>query len=457
MSGTAPEDWGDLMDLDAKLDVDLVAVQAEDIVTCLLTLTAPIPDGLDSRPGECLIAVVDRSGSMRGGRIESVRIALHSLVDRLKPQDTFGVVVFDDQALVHVPARRIDQHDIGVVHQLIETIHVTGTTDLSAGYLLGLSEARRHVGATGAAVVLLSDGRANRGITSAVKLGELAATSRTERITTTTIGIGNGYDETILSEIATQGSGSHRFALTDDDAIAVVSEEAGDLLNKAIVNAVLRIRPHDAALLQRIATFQNLPRWQETDADGNPEIVIALGDLYAGEQREVLLRIDVPALDSLGLHHLADLRIGYVAMPDLIEQAVTWPLAVNVVPGDQAAGRIPNPTVTTARLLAETTQAKRDAADSLTTGKSDEAIKRLEDQGALLRERIEALDPADPATTQARDRLIEEREQLDKLVRGVKEREARASRKSLMEDYTMESTGKADYARRSRSRDKRDF
>ena len=57
------------MDLNAQLDVDLVAVQAEDVVTCLLTLTAPISDGVESRPGECLIAVVDRSGSMRDGRI----------------------------------------------------------------------------------------------------------------------------------------------------------------------------------------------------------------------------------------------------------------------------------------------------------------------------------------------------------------------------------------------------
>ena len=445
------------MDLNAQLDVDLVAVQAEDVVTCLLTLTAPIPEDVESRPGECLIAVVDRSGSMSGGRLAAVRTALHSLVDRLKPQDTLGVVAFDDQAVVQVPARRLNQHDNGVVHQLIEAIQVGGTTDLSAGYLLGLSEARRHMSATGAAVVLLSDGHVNRGITQADQLGELAANSRNEQITTTTIGIGDGYDETILSEIATQGSGSHRFALTDDDAIAVVSEEAGDLLNKAIVNAVLRIRPHDTKLLQRIATFQNLPRWMETDADGNSEIVIALGDLYAGEQREVLLRVEVPALDSLGLHHLADLHIGYVALPDLIEQTITWPLAVNVVPGDEAAGRIPDPTVTTARLLAETTQAKRDAAESLTTGKSDEAVKRLEDQGEILRERIDGLDPADHSTQALRDRLVEEREQLDKLVRGVKEREAHASRKSLMEDYTMESTGKTDLSRRTRSRDKRDF
>lgn len=83
---------------------------------------------------------------MRDGHIASVRTAMHSLVDRLKPQEAFGVAVFEDQALVHVPARRMRQHDTQVVRQLIEAIEVGGTKDLSAGYLLGLSEARCHVG-----------------------------------------------------------------------------------------------------------------------------------------------------------------------------------------------------------------------------------------------------------------------------------------------------------------------
>ena len=39
----------------------------------------------------------------------------------------------------------------------------------------------------------------------------------------------------------------------------------------------------------------------------------------------------------------------------------------------------------------------------------------------------------------------------------IEERETHASRKSLMEDNTMEATGEADYARGMRSRDKRDF
>ena len=38
---------------------------------------------------------------------------------------------------------------------------------------------------------------------------------------------------------------------------------------------------------------------------------------------------------------------------------------VNVVPGDEAAGRVPNATVTSAHLLAETIKVKREASQAL--------------------------------------------------------------------------------------------
>ena len=79
------------MQFTAQLDVDVVALEAEDEVTCLVSLTAPVPVEVADRPGETLIAVFDRSGSMSGGPIEAARTALHQLVDRLKSQEACGL------------------------------------------------------------------------------------------------------------------------------------------------------------------------------------------------------------------------------------------------------------------------------------------------------------------------------------------------------------------------------
>ncbi len=445
------------MQLNAMLDVDVLALQRDDEVTCLLGFDAPVPADLADRPGESLVVVVDRSGSMQGEPLAAVRASLHALVDRMKPQDSLGVVAFDDRAEVAVPTRAMADHHLPMVHGLIESIGAGGSTDLAGGFLLGLAQARRHRGATGATVLLLSDGHANAGITDPITVGQLAAQARTERITTGTVGIGTGYDETLLAELATQGSGSHRFAYTPDDAAAVVAEEAGDLLSKAIVNAFVRVKPTDPALLERIGTLHDVPRWVEADETGDEVLVIPLGDLYAGERRELLVHFTVPAIASLGHHQLATFTIDYVTLPDLVSQTITWPMAVNVVPGDEVTGRVPNPTVTTARLLAEATQAKKQANEALERGDVEGAGRIMDSRADALRRAASSIQPTVPNAAELRGRLSEEEAQARKLARSARERDAMTARKSFTEDIAMESRGRNDQIRRNRTRGKRDF
>jgi len=449
------------LDVHAQLDVDVLALQQDDTVTCLLTFDAPVPDDADTRPGETVVVVVDRSGSMSGAPLEAVRASLHALVDRMKPQDSFGVVTFDSTAHVAVPCRPISDHHVPTIHDLIEGIHPGGTTDLSAGYLLGLSEARRHLGATGASVLLLSDGHANAGITDPAALGSVARTAHggggDTAIVTTTIGIGSGYDESLLEAIAVAGSGTHRFAFSPDDAAAVLAEEAGDLLSKSIVNTFVRIRPSSPSLLAGIGTLHDVPRWVETDESGAEVVVIPLGDLYAGEQRELLVQFAVPAVSSLGLMTLATLTFDCVALPAFEAQSITWPVSVNVVPGDEAAGRVPHPTVTVARLLAETARVKKDASDALLQGDGARAATSMDAQAGRLRAAASSVPDSAPNADLLRRRLAEEETQAAKLARSARERDAMTSRKSFVEDVSFQMRGRNDEQRMRRARGRRAF
>jgi Ca-activated chloride channel family protein len=56
---------------------------------------------------------------------------------------------------------------------------------------------------------------------------------------------------------------------------------------------------------------------------------------------------------------------------------VTVPVHVNVVPGDQAAGRVPDPVVRTELVYLRAQQAKRRASNLLTNGESDAALKEI--------------------------------------------------------------------------------
>jgi hypothetical protein len=83
-----------------------------------------------------------RSRSARGPVPDPLRTrtALLSLVDRLEPTDNLGVVAFDDEATLVVPAGPLS--DKAAVKAAIAAVRRGGRTDLSAGYLRGLQEAR---------------------------------------------------------------------------------------------------------------------------------------------------------------------------------------------------------------------------------------------------------------------------------------------------------------------------
>lgn len=437
------------MKINAQLDMDVVALESEDTVTCLLTLDAPMPDGITERPAEALVVVLDRSGSMAGPELAAAKAALHSLVDVLLPQDRFGLVTFDSQARITIPTRAMSDHHRPTVHGLIENIEAGSTTDLGAGYLLGLGEARRHRTDTGASVMVLSDGYANQGTTDAPTLAQLATKSRDKNITTVTIGLGENYDDSLLEAMAAAGSGSHRFASTPDDATAIVAEEAGDLLTKAIVNTFVRIRPQDPIGIDAIGTLHDVSRWVEKDASGQPTVVIPLGDIYAGEQRELLIQFQVPSLDQLGSHELALLTIEFVTLPNFEAGEVRWPLTVGVVDPQERDRHTPEPTVRVAALLADVVAKKRHAVEALHRGDTQEAESALRDGVEDLRRQSERLTNVPEGL---RNRLDEEESHMRALQQQAREQGVEYSRRRLREDVSLNARGRADEVRRQRAR-----
>jgi Ca-activated chloride channel family protein len=75
----------------------------------------------------------------------------------------------------------------------------------------------------------------------------------------------------------------------------------------------------------------------------------------------------------MGLAQISELEIRYVTLPGLEEQTATITVHVNVVPGDQAAGRIPDPKVRSELVFQQVQDAKRKAADALRDGVPDAA------------------------------------------------------------------------------------
>lgn len=355
------------MHLNAHLDVDVIAVEIDDQVSVMIELSAPTaPD--DDRVPSTLQVVLDRSGSMRYDRLDGAKAALAGLVDRLDPRDRFGLVVFDRTVEVTVPAAPLT--DKAAVKRAIAGVQAHGSTDLSGGYLRGLQEARRVAGATGATVLLISDGHANAGVTDPEVLAQVAAEAYAHGVTTSTLGFGLGYDERIMSALARGGSGNEHFAEEPDTATALIAGEVEGLLSQTAQAASLHVRL--APVAKHVLVVNDLPATAVDDG-----LMIELGSFYAGETRKLVLTFDVPAVATLGLTEVATLTFTYVELPALAQHTVTVPVHVNVVPGDHAAGRVPDPMVRTELVYLRAQQAKRRASTLLNDGDTQGALTEI--------------------------------------------------------------------------------
>ena len=102
-----------------------------------------------------------------------------------------------------------------------------GNTNLSEGWFQAVIAATESPSRTGQAtrIVILSDGHANAGVVGASELARHAQELLARGVTTSALGIGDGYDEQLLGSIAEAGGGRLLDAEECDEIETVLAAE----------------------------------------------------------------------------------------------------------------------------------------------------------------------------------------------------------------------------------------
>jgi Ca-activated chloride channel family protein len=195
----------------------------------------------EARPPVNLTLVIDRSGSMSGEKIQHAKAAAIEAVRRLGPDDVFALVTFDHEIETLVPATRVG--DTRAIEARIRSIVARGNTAIYGGLTQGAAELRKHLEDRRYTqrLVLLSDGLANNGPSTPDDFARLGASLGREGISVSTVGLGLGYNEDLMTRLARRSDGNTYFVASSRDLVAIFNSELGDVLNVVARRVVVTV------------------------------------------------------------------------------------------------------------------------------------------------------------------------------------------------------------------------
>ena len=243
---------------------------------------ASAPVAPASRPPLNIALVLDRSGSMAEDKKFAYTLnAAREVIANLSDRDTVSLVAFNERALVLSPAGRVVNKQF-LFHRL-EEIDPEGYTDLSAGLLEGIAQVRSQA-AEGQIkqVLLLTDGKANRGVTSTAALRKTVEKARTKGVGLSTLGCGTDYNEKLLTEMADAGGGRYTYVRSPEQIPEAFKEELRGLLEVVAQNARLEVAVEQGAITKVFGQV-----WERPVSSHQ----ISIGNLRSGERGIVMLAL----------------------------------------------------------------------------------------------------------------------------------------------------------------------
>jgi len=245
-----------------------------------------------------LVLVLDTSGSMIGAPIEATRAAALRLIDRLSPGDRFAVVAFDSTARVIVPSTSVGASSRGRARKKIAELEARGTTDLTAGLQLGLQQlatGRRH--GTIDRIVLSGDGVPN----DAAAVPGLVEQTRQARATITALGLGVDYDEDLLGRLAIDTGGGFHFIAEASAVGPVFDDELVRMQQVVGRNVRVTVRTGPGVVADDVPGVDN----------GGPVRIAWMGDLAAGEVRDLIIPVSITGRRAGAAIEVADVEVAY--------------------------------------------------------------------------------------------------------------------------------------------------
>lgn len=252
-----------------------------------------------------LIVVLDRSGSMSGLKLQYARAAVRELIGELGSADRFALVTYSDNARLDIELATATPGNRASWQRGLDAIHASGATNISDGLDMGfrLVEAPR-AGARVPRIILISDGLANRGERSVASLVARARRAAQGEYALSTVGVGDDFNEQLMTAIADAGTGNYYYLQRADDLALVFAGEFAAARNTVASGLELRIDPGLGVQVLSVAGYP-------LEREGS-RVVVRPGSMASGQQRRIWVTLAAPT-ERIGDYDLGRFGLAYTA------------------------------------------------------------------------------------------------------------------------------------------------
>jgi len=252
-----------------------------------------------------LVTVLDVSGSMSGTKLALLKRAMAFVISNLSPEDRLSVVVFSSTAKRVFSLKRMTPDGQRAANRVVERLLCTGGTNIAEGLRKGAKvlEDRRQRNPV-ASIMLLSDGQDTYSLSSrGVVLFPSDEQRRSARQSTRyghvqipvhAFGFGVDHDAATMHAISEVSGGTFSFIQAESLVQDAFAQCIGGLLSVVVQDVRVTV---SACAGTKLKSF-HAGSYETCVAEDGSHGTVNLGDLYAEEERDILVELKFPAVKS---------------------------------------------------------------------------------------------------------------------------------------------------------------
>jgi Ca-activated chloride channel family protein len=266
----------------------LAVLNEPQLIYVLFEFSPGLKYALTPNPPLNVCLVLDRSTSMQGARMDTVKIAAIELVRQLRPEDRLSIVLFSDRAEVLLPAgKRLER---SLIEAQIQMIRASGGTEIFQGLETGINEVNQNSTRSQINhIILITDGRTYGDEDQCLQLASAAAV---QGIRITGLGIGTEWNDEFIDELTGRTGGTSFYISRASDIRTFLQDQFTNLKQIFAERVTLDLTVSTGVKLT--SAFRLQPE-SAVLASTSP---IRLGSIPKTSKLSVLLELTVPPIPS---------------------------------------------------------------------------------------------------------------------------------------------------------------